>query len=67
MTPHGFRPTHASLLFEAGARMKQVQAHLGHSTKTIMNVYTRVTKKVKEETANSFGNYMKNGKSWVNL
>ena len=28
---HGFRHTHASLLFEAGASIKDVQSRLGHS------------------------------------
>lgn len=64
ITPHGFRHTHCSLLFEAGASMKQVQARLGHSNiKTTMNVYAHVTKEGKEETADIFGNYMKNGKN----
>ncbi|MFL0439034.1 tyrosine-type recombinase/integrase [Enterococcus pernyi] len=64
ITPHGFRHTHASLLFEAGASMKQVQARLGHSNiKTTMNVYTHVTKEGKEETADIFGEFMRNGKS----
>ena len=64
ITPHGFRHTHASLLFEAGATMKQVQARLGHSNiKTTMNVYTHVTKEGKEETADIFGEYMKTGKT----
>lgn len=64
ITPHGFRHTHASLLFEAGATMKQVQARLGHSNiKTTMNIYTHVTQAGKEETALIFSDYMKNGKS----
>ncbi|EAC9455206.1 site-specific integrase, partial [Listeria monocytogenes] len=64
ITPHGFRHTHASVLFEAGASMKQVQARLGHSNiKTTMNVYTHVTKEGKEETADIFGEFMRNGKS----
>ena len=64
ITPHGFRHTHASLLFESGASMKQVQARLGHSDISMtMNVYTHVTKSSKEETASIFESYMKNGKS----
>lgn len=63
ITPHGFRHTHASLLFEAGASMKQVQARLGHSNiKTTMNVYTHVTKEGREETADIFSEYMQKGK-----
>ncbi len=30
ITIHGLRHTHASLLFEAGASIKEVQARLGH-------------------------------------
>ncbi|MFC3921200.1 tyrosine-type recombinase/integrase [Streptococcus lactarius] len=38
---HGFRHTHASLCFEAGMTLKQVQYRLGHSDlKTTMNIYT---------------------------
>ncbi|MEX3746540.1 tyrosine-type recombinase/integrase [Lysinibacillus xylanilyticus] len=34
------------MLFEAGASLKEVQDHLGHSdVKTTMNIYTHVTKK----------------------
>lgn len=64
ITVHGFRHTHASLLFAAGANMKQVQARLGHaSIKTTMNVYTHVTQVAKEETALIFENFMNNEKS----
>ena len=31
ITVHGFRHTHCSLLFEAGASIKEVQDRLGHS------------------------------------
>ncbi|WP_157059132.1 tyrosine-type recombinase/integrase, partial [Loigolactobacillus rennini] len=41
---HGFRHTHASLLFEAGASIKEVQERLGHGDiKTTMNIYAHVT------------------------
>jgi len=61
ITIHGLRHTHASLLFEAGASMKQVQSRLGHSNiKTTMNVYTHVTKDSKEQTASLFSNFMNN-------
>ncbi|MBL1223706.1 site-specific integrase [Enterococcus sp. BWR-S5] len=60
ITVHGFRHTHASLLFEAGANMKQVQSRLGHTTiKTTMNVYTHVTKESKEATAEIFSTFMR--------
>ncbi|MGP4072769.1 tyrosine-type recombinase/integrase [Piscibacillus sp. B03] len=56
---HGFRHTHASLLFEAGASIKDVQVRLGHSDiQTTMNIYTHVTNEAKEKTAEMFQNYM---------
>ncbi|MEW4354443.1 tyrosine-type recombinase/integrase [Streptococcus pneumoniae] len=59
ISPHGFRHTHASLLFEAGASMKEVQERLGHSNiKTTMDIYTHVTDKQKEQTAKKFAHYI---------
>ena len=56
---HGFRHTHASLLFDAGVSMKDVKERLGHSDiTTTMNIYTHVTKKKAKETAMDFANYM---------
>ena len=56
---HGFRHTHASLLFEAGASIKDVQSRLGHSDiQTTMDVYTHVSKTAKEQLANRFNNYL---------
>ncbi|MFC4557314.1 tyrosine-type recombinase/integrase [Virgibacillus kekensis] len=40
ITVHGFRHTHASLLFEAGAAIKAVQVQLGHIKKS--NDYGRL-------------------------
>lgn len=63
ITVHGFRHTHASLLFEAGANMKQAQDRLRHSNiKTTMNTYIHVTQEGKDETASLFDDYMTNGK-----
>ncbi|MCD8502135.1 MAG: site-specific integrase [Bacillaceae bacterium] len=60
ITIHGFRHTHASLLFAAGASIKEVQDRLGHSDiKTTMNIYTHVTNEAKEKTADLFQEYMK--------
>ncbi|WP_071868711.1 site-specific integrase, partial [Enterococcus thailandicus] len=62
-TVHGFRHTHASLLFEAGADMKQAQDRLRHTNiKTTMNTYIHVTQEGKDETASLFDNFMANGK-----
>lgn len=59
ITPHGFRHTHCSILFEAGATLKEVQDRLGHSDiQTTMNIYTHITEKKKEETAQKFADYM---------
>ncbi|MMZ48245.1 Tyrosine recombinase XerC [compost metagenome] len=59
ITVHGLRHTHASLLFEAGASIKEVQERLGHSDiKMTMNIYTHVTKAVKEKTADRFEKFM---------
>ncbi|HEM6058892.1 TPA: site-specific integrase [Streptococcus suis] len=59
ITPHGFRHTHCSLLFEAGATVKEVQERLGHEDiKTTMNIYAHVTKQAKEQTAQKFAQFM---------
>lgn len=56
---HGFRHTHASLLFASGASMEDVKERLGHSSiTTTMNIYTHVTQSQKKETADIFGNFM---------
>lgn len=59
ITPHGLRHTHCSLLFEAGASLKEVQDRLGHSdVKTTMDIYTHVTKKAKEGAIQKFATYL---------
>lgn len=56
---NGFRHTHYSLLFKAGATLKEAQDRLGHNdVQTTMNIYTHVTQKAKEETAEKFIEYM---------
>ena len=60
ITPHGFRHTHCSLLFESCASIKEVQVRLGHTDiKTTMDIYTHVTKRQTEETANRFADFMR--------
>lgn len=57
--PHGFRHTHISLLFEAGASVKEVQERVGHEDiKTTMNIYAHVTENVKEKTAEKFAHFL---------
>lgn len=59
ITIHGLRHTHASLLFEAGASIKEVQERLGHSDiQMTMNIYTHVTDYMKEQTAEKFQRYI---------
>lgn len=59
ITPHGFRHTHCSLLFEAGATIKEVQERLGHENiQTTMDIYAHVTQKAKNEVADKFASYI---------
>ncbi|MGE7661340.1 tyrosine-type recombinase/integrase [Peribacillus sp. NPDC097197] len=61
ITAHGLRHTHCSLLFEAGASIKEVQFRLAHrDVKTTLDVYAHVTKKAKSETIDKFTNFMGN-------
>jgi integrase len=57
---HDLRHTHATLLLEAGADLKEVQARLGHaSIKTTGDVYAHVTKEIEEKTARIFGDFIR--------
>ena len=59
ITVHGLRHTHCSLLFEAGAPIQEVKERLGHSDiQTTMNIYTHVTEKVREQTAERFAKFV---------
>ena len=59
ITLHGFRHTHASLLFESGANIKEVQERLGHKdVKTTMNIYAHVTPEKIKETGERFAKYV---------
>lgn len=56
---HGFRHTYASLLFESGATLKEVQTRLGHSDiKTTMDIYTHITQSSREKLADKFNRYI---------
>lgn len=58
-TFHSFRHTHATMLLENGAKMKDVQYRLGHSSiLTTMDTYAHVTKKTKKATVDLFENYL---------
>ena len=56
---HDLRHTHASLCFEAGMDIKDVQYRLGHADiKTTLNIYVHVTNNKEIESANKFANFM---------
>lgn len=55
ITVHGFRHTHASILFKSGASMKEIQTRLGHSSiKMTMDIYTHLTSEQEANTVNKF-------------
>lgn len=59
ITTHQLRHTHASLLFEAGLPIKEVQERLGHSSYDItMDVYTHIYSDRKDETAQKFSKFV---------
>lgn len=59
ITVHQLRHSHCSLLFEAGASIKDVQERLGHSSYEVtLNIYTHVTEEAKEKTAVKFAQYV---------
>lgn len=59
ITVHGLRHTHCSLLFEAGASVKEVQHRLGHKDiKTTLDIYTHLSKNQKVDTVNKFLNFI---------
>lgn len=54
---HALRHTHATLLIENGANIKNVSARLGHSSiSTTMDVYAHDTSKMEQQTVDIFEN-----------
>lgn len=59
ITIHGFRHTHCSLLFEAGATVKEVQNRLGHTNPEMtIQVYTHISNKQAKNIPDKFVNFM---------
>lgn len=59
ITIHGLRHTHAVLLLESGASLKDVQERLGHkSIQTTADVYAHVSKELEEKGVVGYSKYM---------
>ena len=59
ITTHGFRHTHATLLFASGMDIKQVQARLGHSNvQTTLNIYTHAIQDKQDKMGDEFAKYI---------
>lgn len=55
---HGFRHTHATMLFDAGVDIKDVQDRLGHaSSKITSDIYTHVSQDRKKDTTKLLSKY----------
>lgn len=58
---HGFRHTHATILFEAGISPKEIQNRLGHSDISMtLDTYTHLTKHMEKSTVDKLMKYMDN-------
>lgn len=59
ITPHGFRHTHASILFEAGIKSKVIQERLGHSKISMtLDLYTHLTRSQTDKVADQFAEFV---------
>lgn len=66
ISPHGFRHTHVTLLFESGASIKEVQERVGRSPNDLsvtVGIYQHVTKKKQTEAIDRLANYIKDEKT----
>ena len=59
ITPHHFRHTHASLLLQTSAPVKEVTERLGHKdVKITLKIYSHVMPEEAEKTASKFANFV---------
>lgn len=59
ITPHGFRHTHASLLYEANVPIKVAQERLGHAKISItLDLYTHLSKTQKDSETEKLFSYI---------
>lgn len=60
ITPHGFRHTHASLLFEAGVTAKIISDRLGHNNvQTTLDMYTHINDNQRFEVVDQFMDFIR--------
>lgn len=60
ITPHGFRHTHASLLFEAGVAAKIISDRLGHNNvQTTLDMYTHINDNQRVEVVNQLMDFIR--------
>ncbi|MEN2768063.1 tyrosine-type recombinase/integrase [Ornithinibacillus xuwenensis] len=60
LTPHSLRHTHTSLLAEAKVGLEEIMDRLGHTEdRTTRNIYLHVTKELKKEASQKFGQLMR--------
>jgi integrase len=64
---HDLRHTHATILLQMGVNPKIVSERLGHSSiQTTLDVYSHVTKEIKQDISKDFSKAMKRGQKVVN-
>lgn len=60
---HSLRHTHATMLLEAGANIKDTQQRLGHSRiSTTMDTYSHITDKLKQDSVDRFESFISTAK-----
>jgi integrase len=63
---HDLRHTHATILLQMGVNPKVVSERLGHSSVQItLDVYSHVTKEIKQDISKDFSSMMKSGQNVV--